>query len=392
MYLRPSVFVTSSYILGILLSRFFILPLPYCVVLASIVSTSVFVPNLYSRLFSSEETVKKEYFNRICFYIGVFLAGYFMYRIIGCRPEGTFENNIFSEGIGSVKSFLSNILYFNFPAAEARNFFAGLFLGERYRMSPALLDAFRKTNTMHVLAISGFHVGLAGLLLMAVLRLLFVPRKTASFIAIVTIFFYVTIVGWNPPAFRTAVMLCILLSGNILDRPVDISNSLSLAALVILLFSPEALFDAGFLLSFIIVFSLIIFAPIIERQKSFIMKAIVSSVVAWLASLPLIAHYFGIISPISILTNIFIVPAVEIVLMLGAYSIFLGLIYIPIAGIFNGVNYCLITFILWFVEKAASIPGAYFLINKFPISAILIYYSVFFSCFLLLQKKRFMIK
>ena len=90
---------------------------------------------------------------------------------------------------------------------------------------------------------------------------------------------------------------------------------------------------------------------------------------------------------------IIIVPVIGIVISLGFTSILLGLIYLPLSGIFNITNYYLIKIMLLVINGLSRIPGAYFQIKKFPVYILFVYYiTLYVLVFFLLQKKRSMVK
>lgn len=262
----------------------------------------------------------------------------------------------------------------------------GLLLGERQIISRELKDILQNTNTIHILAISGDHIGFVGVIFIGILRLIFIPRKISALFALIGVLFYVSMVGWQPPTFRAAVMFSVFAIGWIIDRPIDTINTLALAAVIILLVIPQALFQAGFQLSFIIVLSLLLAIPLIKGN--YLMKIFGSSLVAWIGSLPLVAHYFKIISPISIIANLVMVPGISIVIALGFTSILLGNIYLGFSGIFNATNYYLVKGLIGFLRFLSKIPCSYFYIQDFPIYLVFISYLIIgIMFFFLLQKK-----
>ena len=374
MYKRPLVFVTLAYICGIILGRYCFISWRLSIFIIGGVSTAIFLEN--------------KFWKKFCFYLSISIAGYFIYQL----TVNYQADNLYPHRLVFLKDYIRKILYYNFPSGQERNLLSGLFLGERYKISASLLKIFRCTNTMHILAISGLHVGFIGLILIGVLRVLFIPKKTAAIVAILGILLYVTMVGWRPPATRSAIVFCILLMGWVLDRPVDNINSLFLAALVILLVSPQTLFKIGFQLSFIVVFALLLMAPVIVQQKRFFFQALSGSATACFSSLPLIAYWFGIISPISILANLLVVPAVGLSIALGFTSILLGQIYLPFSGVFNCTNYYLLKWLIWFIDRLACIPFGYFYIAKFPIYIMFLSYAALGLYFFLLRKRYFMVK
>lgn len=353
---RPLVPIAIAYICGIIFARYLYIPWRLCIL-------GVLVP-----------------YKKLRFYLSILVFGYLFYQL-SLRGVGW---NDWSIRTDFLKEHIRRIIYYNIPNSQERNLLAGLFLGERYRISSEIIDVLRNTNTMHILAISGLHIGFIGIMLVGVFRLMFIPRKFSVLLAILGVLVYVSIVGWRPPAFRSVVMFSVFVMGWVIDRPSDVINNLALSAIIILLITPMALFQVGFQLSFIIALGLSVAVPLVKG--GYLKKALWSSVVAWISSLPLVAYYFKVISPISILANLIIVPGISIVIALGFISIALGSIYIGISGVFNITNYFLINGLLRILTVISKILLGYFYIQDFPIYFVFIAYIVIGIVFFSLLK------
>lgn len=355
---RPLVPIAVIYICGIIFAKYIFVP---CEIIFAIVV-------LYM-------IYRKNQYGRILFYLLVFLMGCAFYQLI---PEFKINTRF-----NFVREYIRKIIYYNVPTGDERNLLAGLFLGERQNVSDSLVKLMRNTNTIHILAISGDHIGFIGLILVGVFRLINIPRKVSALIALICIFVYVSMIGWQAPTFRAAVMFGTYAVGWILDRPSDNINTLSLAALIILLVNPSMLFQAGFQLSFVIVLVLIMMMP--EIRGGYLKKTLLGSAVAWVGCMPLVAFYFQIISPISIIANLVMVTGISLVLAIGFTSILSGMIYIGVSGIFNAVNYFIVKTLIGFLALISKIPFGYFYIEDFPVRWVFISYLVIGIVFLSLS-------
>jgi competence protein ComEC len=322
--------------------------------------------------------IRNLYLKAAIFYAFVFLMGNLFFQFI--QEKDTGPRHI------SAREKIRKIIYYNVPEGEERDLLAGLFLGERRKVSKELVEILQNTNTIHILAISGDHIGFIGLIFVGVLRLILVPRKLSVFIAFIFVLSYVSMLGWQAPTFRAAVMFGVFAFGLILDRPFNVMNTLSFAALVILLLSPQSLFQPGFQLSFIIVLGLLIMPP--KNSCNYFNKLLWSSFVAWLCSVPLVAHYFQVFSPISVIANIVMVSGISIVLAIGFMSILAGSIYIVLSGIFNAVNYFIIKSLICFLKFIYNVPLGYFYVSNFEIHLVIILYISIGVLFLSLSRKR----
>lgn len=235
------------------------------------------------------------------------------------------------------------------PDDEATRLILAMALGWRTALTDEVDDVFMRSGTMHVFAISGLHIALIAALLVQVLRLVRVPRAGCGILAVPFIWFYVGATGWQPSAIRSAIMTTAVVGTWALRRPGDLLNSLAAAALAVLVWQPGQLFQAGFLLSFSAVAGLSLFQPSLEAlllryrpgkpddlvpksqwsrslrcwdvvTRAFC-KGIATGLAATLASLPFVVSFFNIVSPVSLLANLVVVPLSSLVLVANALSL-----------------------------------------------------------------------
>src|SRR5207249_11254791 len=129
-------------------------------------------------------------------------------------------------------------------------------LGWTTALTGDVSQPFMRTGTMHIFAISGLHIALIAGILVALLRLLQVPRGACGWLVIPLIWFYTAATGWQPSAIRSTIMMTVIIVGWALKRPSDLLNSLAAAGFIILLWDPQQLFQASFQLSFFVLLSI----------------------------------------------------------------------------------------------------------------------------------------
>jgi len=201
------------------------------------------------------------------------------------------------------------------------------------------------TGTVHIIAISGLHLGIVAFMVLLLLKLIRIPKRPRYIVTIFILFIYCILTGSSVPVVRASIMATILLLGYVIRRRADIYNCLSLAALIILFINPWQLFQISFQLSFLSVVSLGFISPKIyalfsdEVKKSKYLKVLISifsaSLGAWLGLLPLILYYFKIISPVTVLANMIVVPYMTLVIASGFSFLLVGLIFPPLASFFS---------------------------------------------------------
>ena len=221
------------------------------------------------------------------------------------------------------------------------------------------------------------------------------------------IWFYTALTGWPASAIRATVMLTIIVIGWVLKRPGDLLNSLFAAAFIILAWDPRQLFQAGFQLSFLVVLCLILVLPtfdqfierllqpdsllpdelrprwqkILRRPARLLLDLLFTSFAAWLGSIPLVALYFHILTPVSAPANLLAVPLCALVLASNLISLMLAGWFPGGAEIFNHAGWFLMECIRAASGWFAGWPGAYYYVAPPGLFTIALYYLVLLAVF-----------
>lgn len=207
-------------------------------------------------------------------------------------------------------------------------------LGERRRLPDFISRAMIKTGTVHLLVVSGFNVGIITFIILLSLKLLRLNLKLRCLATIPFLLIYCFMTGASNPVIRATVMAVMLLLAHLFKREADIYNSLALSGLFILIINPRQLFDVGFQLSFISVISIVFLYPLLRRfiradrlnsrLVSYIIDGILVSFSAWLGTAGFIAYYFRILSPVTVLANLFMVPLASLITLTGFALVAMG--------------------------------------------------------------------
>ena len=233
-------------------------------------------------------------------------------------------------------------------------------LGDKSALTHELKDTYSKTGASHILALSGLHLGI----IYALLSMLVVGRRwqMISQVAIIlSIWAFVFLVGMSASVVRSAVMLTVYALLAIGHRQKMSVNTLAFTAIIMLLISPQALFDVGFQMSFMAVFAILLFVPLFYRPFSaeyLMTHRIISwlwgmmavSIAAQIGVAPLIAYYFGRFSCYFLLTNFIVIPAATLILYLSLATLLIPAIGVLLAGIVGLLNTTLL--------YISTIPGA----------------------------------
>ena len=256
----------------------------------------------------------------------------------------------------------------------------GMLLGKRGGIEETTIDAFRNSGSLHILAVSGLHVGLiAGVFFLCFSRL---PAKATCTLTILAVILYACIVGFRPSVFRASTMVVLFLIGSIINRDVDRFNLLAVAALILLLINPMQLWDVGFQLSFAAVASILFFTPKWEnfgkdilpdwihqpeaRENVSLFRYAAAKAIQWLflafgvtlaaqlGTVLFIAGSFYRLYPLGLIAGPFVVGLAAPIVSLTLISVILGSIWLPLATPIVYANHLIISALLRMIEFFGS--------------------------------------
>jgi competence protein ComEC len=272
---------------------------------------------------------------------------------------------------------------------DVQSFISGIALGLRHQAPEDIEEPFQQTGTLHLFAVAGLHVGIVARLLWMLATVAQLPRRWAAALIIPLILFYSAVTGLHVSSVRAAIMGSILLGGLFFERRVFAFNTLAAAAFFLLCSDTNELFSTGFQLSFSVVGGILVLADPLFRAMQrlgapdqFLPRNLLSgmrrfldgcfrwicrgssvSLAAWIGSLPLIWWYYYLVTPISLVANLVVVPLAFLVLAIGLLSILSASLSSSLSLIFNNANWFLAKLVLGMVHLFAQIPGGHYYIG-----------------------------
>lgn len=266
----------------------------------------------------------------------------------------------------------------------------GILIGDDNDIPDDLKEAFRRTGTSHIVAISGFNVSIVIALVVPLLGRLLNPRRAAVF-ALPAIALYTIFVGASASVVRASVMAAIGLIGLLFWRRGFTLNTLCLAALIMLLADPNTLFDVGFQLSFAATLGLVLYADRFSRRTRVYVQARLSNeraqrlamlaldgvlvtLAAQITTLPLILTTYSQLSLVSLLANALVLPFQPPIMILGAAAAAVGLISLPAGSIAALPVYGFLTATIHIIEWLSRPGFATVAVFGFGTAAALAYY------------------
>lgn len=265
----------------------------------------------------------------------------------------------------ALRNYLKQALEENLSGKELAIALA-LILGDKTLLDNEVTTSFINTGAMHVLAVSGLHVGIIMQLLMIFFKRFskWISRKTTVIVVLIIVWIYAGVTGLSPSILRAVFMFSILTCSELASRNYNSINALFFTGFAVLIYDPFTLYDIGFQLSFLAMLGIFLFYKRIEvfiyTQNALLRKVWQGTAIGFAAQLmttPLSLYYFHQFPNYFVLTNIGLMASSGLILGIGIV-IFSVRWLIPIAR-FAGVLLSFVVFLsLWLIEYIERLPGA----------------------------------
>lgn len=279
-----------------------------------------------------------------------------------------------------VKRWAVGTMARHLPPASAA-LLAGLLLGERSQFPPEAHEAFRRAGVYHILAVSGFNVGLIASAIFAGLALLRLPRRLAALAAILLLVGFAMVVGGEPSVVRATLMATVLLLGLLVAREASLFNSVALAGLLLLVWRPGDLWDPGFQLSFAATLGILHLAPAWTRAlrergcPPWLAAAVAVSLGAQLGVVPIMLTHFNQLSLAGIVANLVVVPLAALATTLGLASLLLSLLSDGLGHLLFQSAWLLLLALRAAVGAFAAVPAAMVHLPAPPPATVVAFYG-----------------
>lgn len=256
-------------------------------------------------------------------------------------------------------------------------------IGDKSTLNKDIKNSFSSSGIAHLLAISGLHISIIILCINFILKKFRLKEKYNFIILLILLAFYCYICNFSPSVVRASLMSLIFIFSNVVGRKYDKLTSLSLCAILILVFKPLYIFDAGFLLSFGCVYCIFVISPSICKllEKTKINKKICQnlSIVfsVQLGLIPLTSLFYSSTNLLSLLCNIICVPLFEFAFVLTFAILFICVI-LPFMSFLTKV----IEFLYWLIINISVLfSNATFAFLTLPKTNSIFVIGFYSSCF-----------
>ncbi|NEV94422.1 ComEC family competence protein [Psychroflexus sp. YR1-1] len=266
-----------------------------------------------------------------------------------------------------------------------------LLLGQKQDMNPETYDRFSKAGVVHILAVSGLHVGIVLLILQFITKALLKIKYGRLFregLVLLGIWGFAALAGFTPSVLRAAVMFSFLSLALNYKRKTSAINTLALSAVFLILINPYLIYHVGFQLSYLAVISIVTLQPRLSRlyqpgyfldQK--IWDIVTVTIAAQLGVLPLSLYYFHQFPGLFLLSNLVILPGLGLIIAGGILVIILSLTgVLPeiIVAMYGQLLDILLGFVNWIASKENLVFADIYYTKAMLISSLILLFSLMF--------------
>lgn len=264
-----------------------------------------------------------------------------------------------------IREFVVNQLYSAGIEGENLHLLQAMLLGDKSQLESDVKQTFSDCGTIHILAVSGMHVGIIYGFISLITSRIFRKKHWLKFLVDITfIWMYALISGLASSIFRATLMMTFFgLSQNARTK-LTTYNSLALSLLIILVVNPLSVYSSGLWLSFSAVLGIVgfhkKFEPFLRNMKSrigrFCIENLIVSFFAQLATLPIILSQFHTFPTYFLINNFILVPLAAPVLILAIFTFIVSLVSFDIAWFIGYVDNIILSFMHFYAENASSLP------------------------------------
>ncbi len=276
-------------------------------------------------------------------------------KLLGARVVSIDEGG----GLYVIRTKIISLYRKSLPEPHA-SLVSGIVLGSKSGMPADFWEKLKASGTAHVVVASGMNVTfVTSFMLNSLVH--FTKRRNAIFIALAGAWLYVILSGFDAPLVRAAIMGSIAFGAQAAGRLSEAFRALLVSAAIMIIISPEWIYDLGFILSFIATLSLILFeskvSALLSRIVFVFKKDLATTIAAQIGVAPILFITFGSFNPLSPIVNVLILWTIPLIMIIGAVAAIIGLV-VPVLG--QLIIYLAYPFTAWFTSIINLIPNLVF--------------------------------
>ncbi|MBA7638361.1 hypothetical protein ES703_46016 [subsurface metagenome] len=285
----------------------------------------------------------------------------------------------------------------------SRGLLEALLLGYRGNIDSETYQAFRKTGLLHFISLSGLHLGILVGIIWWLCKIAGLMKRGRAIICIIAIGIFLLIVPPRAPTVRAAIICFVFCISFFFRRRSNPLNTLSLAAIILLLIRPTHLFEVGWQLSFASVLGILLFADrihffvyekitdiswfkeapktklffrIIAKPGPYVLRLFSVGFAAWVGGAGILLYHFYTINPFTSIWTVVVFLPVALILTIGYLKIILSLLLPSVAAVLGVAVTGLANLLIWVVKLIAQLDISQILIGHVSLAPIIFYYGL----------------
>lgn len=279
-----------------------------------------------------------------------------------------------------------------FVPGDAGALLKGITLGDKSSFTVEMITIFARAGISHIVVVSGMHMSILMLFVMYLCKRLGLKKRARAVAGTIVVFFFMCMVGFTPSVMRAGITCIIAMLAVLLRRKKDFLTTMAVAAAAVTMLNPYSLFDVSFQLSFTATIGIVYLAEPIKKLVDFLPETlaeiIAMSVAANIATLPVVVWYFSDVSVIAVLSNVLIVPFVNILFIGTFFMAMVGGIFPPLGSVLGYLLGALAHTILYLAKQLAALPYATVALPRPPMIVNIYYYVGLYAIWMLTKRQR----
>ena len=197
---------------------------------------------------------------------------------------------------------------------DTGNYLKTFILGDNSLTDNNVKDSYQLNGISHLFSVSGMHVTILSSILFFILNKIIKNKKISFFIISLNLFLFMFLTGLSSSIVRATLLFFLINFNNIFNLKIKIINIYIFIICIVLFINPYNIYNNGFLFSYIISLYLIVFSKIINRHKNYFIKLLITSLISFLVSIPIMINSYYSINIISFIYNLFYVPLISFII------------------------------------------------------------------------------
>lgn len=304
------------------------------------------------------------------------------------------KHSLCSQMLSTIKMKMMRHLSAGIGQCNESELIKAMILGTKPQVGPNLLYKFSVMGIIHILVISGLHIGCIAFFGLTLLTLCRVPHKTAKMIMMPLLTCYTALVGFKVSVVRALVMICWYWASDFFRRERNPIYAVISAAVIQLIWFPMMLYDHGFQYSFLSILGILYIYPLFKLPDnaniaSYLLRYPLLSSSVLVMLMPLSAYRNSYFSPVSFLLGAVVVGIGFMIIIGGVLSICVGFISLELAAVFNAGNYAAIRCIINLNSLVYDILDMRQFYHPVPVWWFYLYYTLIAAILIFIKDTRY---